>query len=259
MIQYIDIHAHLTHEDYADDLDFVLERMREKGVACITIGTDLEDSKNAIKFAEENENIFAVIGFHPIDTKHSSIEQLEEFEKLLEHPKCVGVGEIGLDYFRPEDADNKDKQKEFFEKQIELAIKYDKPIMIHARNSMSDTLEILERYKRDNPKLKVNFHFFNGDVALASKIYDLDFQVSFTGIITFAKELEETVKFVPFDKIMAETDSPFASPNPYRGKRNEPSYVIEVVKKIADTKGLDLEVCRKQILENSIEFFKLPL
>jgi len=115
-LEYIDIHAHLTHEDYEDDLSFVIERAKENKVAIITIGTDLEDSKKAIKLAEENENIFAVIGFHPIDTKHFSIEQLAEFEELLKHPKCVGIGEIGLDYFRPEDLLNKDKQKIFFEK-----------------------------------------------------------------------------------------------------------------------------------------------
>jgi TatD DNase family protein len=255
--EYIDIHSHLTFYDYNDDRDFVLQRMKDKKVAAITIGTTLEDSQKAIKIAEENENVFAIVGFHPIHTKEASVDEFDEMEKLIQHPKCVGVGECGLDYFRPEDAENKDKQKIFFEKQIVWSIKYDKPLMIHCRNSIDDAIDILTRFKKENPKLKANFHFFNGTSELAKRILDLGFQVSFTGIITFVPELEETVKYVPLDKIMSETDSPFASPKPYRGSRNEPTYVIEVVKNIAETKGLDLEDIKIQLMKNAEEFWGL--
>lgn len=260
--EYIDTHSHLTFEDYNDDRDFVLQRMKDNKVATITIGTSLEDSKRAIQLAEENENIFAIVGFHPIETKNSSESEFDEMEKLIQHPKCVGVGECGLDYFRPEDALNKDKQKIFFQKQIELAIKYNKPLMIHCREAWEDTIEILSRHcqnVRRSPALKVNFHFFNGTPEIAKRILDLGFQVSFTGIITFVPELEETVKSVPLDKIMSETDSPFASPKPYRGSRNEPIYVIEVVKQIAEFKGLPLEEIKKQLIENAEEFFGISL
>jgi TatD DNase family protein len=258
-IEYIDTHTHLTHEEFADDLNFVLERMKEKNVGAITIGTDFEDSKKAIELAQLNENIWAIVGFHPIDTKHSNLDEFEEMEKLIQHPRCVGIGECGLDYFRPDDANNKEKQKEFFIKQIELAIKHDKPLMIHCREAWDDTIEILSKYKNDNPNLKANFHFFNGNPELAKKIYDLGFQVSFTGIITFVSELEETVKFVPIEKVMSETDAPYAAPKPYRGSRNEPVYVIEVVKEIADIKEQPLEEVREQLIKNTETFWNIEL
>jgi len=276
--EYIDTHAHLTHEDYENDLDVVIQNAKDNKVAIITIGTDLEDSKRAIKIAEENENIFAIVGFHPIDTKHSTLEEFKEMEELIKHPKCVGVGECGLDYFRPEDADNKEKQKDFFVRQVALAIEYKKPLMIHCREAYDDTLEILKVYKEvspgdgrhpqshlrhpregGDPGLKVNFHFFNQSPQIAKELLDLGFQVSFTGIITFAKELEETVKFVPIDKMMSETDSPYAAPKPFRGNRNEPSYVIEVVKQIADFKKVDLEETKSKLLKNAEEFFGINL
>jgi TatD DNase family protein len=275
-IEYIDTHTHLTHEEFEDDLDFVLERMNEKNVGAITIGTDLEDSKKAIELAEKNENVWAIVGFHPIDTKHSYLDELEEMEKLIQHPKCVGVGECGLDFYRPDDANNKEKQIQFFEKQIELAIKYDKPLMIHCRDAQhqsseehgtgqawDDVVEILSSYRHSradgNPSLKVNFHFFNQDISRAKQILDLGFQVSFTGIITFVPELEETVKFVPIDKIMSETDAPFAAPKPYRGSRNEPAYVIEVVKEIAEIRELPLEEVKRQLIKNAEIFWNISL
>lgn len=257
--EYIDIHSHLYPDYYTDDLSAVLKRMRENKVATINVGTGLETSKKALEVAEQNENIFSVIGFHPMDVAEIDENVFEEFEELLKHPKCVGIGEVGLDFAENREQISGDKQKIFFKKQIELSIKYDKPLMIHCRDAWDDTLEILKQYKKENPNLKVNFHFFNQDIDRAKQILDLGFQFSFTGIITFVKELEEVVKFAPLDKIMSETDAPYVSPVPFRRQKNEPTFVIEVVKKIAELKNLDLEIVKKQLLKNAEDFWGLIL
>lgn len=261
-IKYIDTHAHLYFENYDDDRDDVIARTIDKNVAVINIGTDLESSKKVLALAEKHDHMYGVIGFHPIYVKDSKVEDFKEFEKMLSHPKCVGIGECGLDYFRPEDKEQAEKQKEFFIRQIALALEYKKPLVIHCRDASplggdawAEVLDILKVYKETNPELRVNFHFFNQDKKLAEEILNSGFQFSFTGVITFAKELEEIVKFAPLDKIMSETDSPFVAPKSHRGQRNEPTYVIDVVEKIAELKGLDVEEVRKVVLKNAEEFF----
>jgi TatD DNase family protein len=258
-IKYIDTHAHLYFENYDDDREEVIQRTIDNGVAVINIGTDLKSSKKVLELAETQEHFYGIVGFHPTYTKEikDAQKELEELEKLIQHPKCVGIGECGLDYFREEDKATADLQKEFLKKQIELAIKYNKPLMIHCRDAYPDTLEILEEYKITNPELKANFHFFTESLETAKKILDLGFQFSFTAVITFAKDYEELVKFAPLDKIMSETDSPFVAPKSHRGQRNEPVYVIEVVEKIAELKGLDVEEVREAVLRNAGEFFGL--
>jgi TatD DNase family protein len=262
--EYIDTHAHLYFDEYDEDRSDVIKRCEDNKVAVINIGTDLESSKKVLELAEQNKNFYGVIGFHPVYVKDSSSKDFKEFEKLIKHPKCVGIGECGLDYFRDEDKEVAEMQKEFFIRQIGLALDYDKPLVIHCRDARSsggqawrEVLDILKVYKEVHPELKVNFHFFNQDPALAKEILELGFQFSFTGVITFAKELEEVVKFAPLDKIMSETDSPFVAPKNNRGKRNEPSYVIEVVEKIAELKELEVEKVKKQLMSNAEEFFGL--
>lgn len=276
--EYIDTHAHLDFDDYKEDFDEVIQRTIDNNVAVITIGTNLEKSKKALEIAEKYDHVWAVIGFHPLYTDESKTEDFKEFEKMLKHPKCVGVGECGLDYSdnpnnptTPEAS--KDKQKEFFIRQIALAIENDKPLVIHCREAQNqtesnsdgtgqawdDTLEILKVYKETSPELKVNFHFFNQDQKRADEILDSGFQYSFTGIITFVKDLEELVKNSPIDKIMSETDAPFVAPKSKRGQRNEPSYVIEIVEKVAELKGLEIEDVKKQLLKNAEEFFGIKL
>jgi TatD DNase family protein len=278
-LEYIDTHAHLDFDDYKEDFENVIQRTIDNKVGVITIGTDLEKSKKALEIAEKYDHIWAVIGFHPLNVEDVSREDFKELEKLLKHPKCVGVGECGLDYSKPEvappdseslkiklDSENIkkggatfgfSKQKEFFIRQIGLAIDYKKPVIIHCRDAWDETLEILKVYKETNPELRVNFHFFNQDKKRAKEILDSGFQYSFTGIITFVKELEGRVREAPLDKLMSETDSPFVAPKSKRGKRNEPSYVIEIVEKIAELKELSIEDVKKQLLKNAKEFFDL--
>ena len=258
-MKYIDIHCHLDFPDYDSDREEVLARMREREVGAITIGADLESSKKAVEIAEKNENIWATIGIHPEDS--NSFDE-KEFEKLVKNPKIIGIGECGLDYFRLEDNKQKIFQRKLFESQIQFAIKHDKPLMLHCRDAYDDTLEILENYKKaggpEAAKLRGNLHFFAGDVLVAQNFLDLGFTMSFTGVITFTRNYDEVIKYIPQDSIMSETDSPvMGAPVPYRGKKNEPIYVIEVVKKLAEIRGENIDTLSKAIINNAKRIFDI--
>ncbi len=256
MIKYIDIHSHLNFKDFDIDLKDVLKRMKDNGVATIVVGTDLESSREAVKLAEKNENVFACIGAHPADERNFVFDE-KDFVALATKPKCVAVGECGLDYFRFEgdlEAEKSRQAKEFI-KQIEFSIKYKKALMLHIRDAYEDAYEILKKY----PKAYGNVHFFTGSIEWAKKFIDIGFTVSFSGVITFAREYKELVKNIPLNKMHAETDSPYAAPILYRGKRNEPSYVIEIVKRIAEIKSEDIEKVKLQLLENAKKMFGLNI
>ena len=258
-IKYADIHSHLGFGDYGKDLEEVVSKMSDLGVSAITVGTDLESSKEAIRIASEYENVYACIGAHPADNRKFVFDE-KDFNDLADDPKVVAIGECGLDYFHIEKVFNngenlaedikkeKERQKREFIKQIEFAVKYDKPLMLHIRDAYEDAYEILKKYKG---KARGNLHFFAASLDWADLFIKLGFTVSFTGVITFARQYDEIIKNIPLDKIHAETDSPFVAPIPYRGKRNEPGYVIEVVKKIAEIRGEDFEKVRSQLLENA--------
>jgi TatD DNase family protein len=258
-IKYIDIHSHLNFPDYDNDREEVIFRMKENGIGTITIGTSLESSRSAVEQSRQHENLWAAIGVHPGDDADADFDELE-FEKLVQDPKVVAFGECGLDYGKSGviEEDEKRRQKALFEKQINFASKWNKPLMIHARSSNADILEILVSKKKEwGENLKGNAHFFTGSVDEAKKYFDLDFSISFTGVITFARDYDEVVRFAPLSLIMAETDAPFVSPVPWRGKRNEPSYVIEVVKKIAEIKGQEEHILRDILKENAVAKFGL--
>jgi TatD DNase family protein len=299
-IKYIDIHCHLDFPDYEKDFEGVLGRMKEKEVGAITIGTDLESSKRAVRIAEENaEGVWACIGVHPNESsdevRSTSFEE-GEFEKLVQSQKVVAIGECGLDYFARRSLgggglsdEKKNIQKEIFEQQIKFALKYDKPLMLHCRpaathgdlwargnDAYDDVLDILESYKKNAPAggvaLRGNAHFFAGNIEQAKRFLDLGFTMSFTGVITFTHGptstrkdssaqggYDEVIKFLPIDSIMSETDAPFVAPVPYRGKRNEPSYVVEVVKKMAEIKGVAEESMAKAVVENATRIFGIVL
>ena len=260
-MKYIDIHCHLDFPDYDSDREEVLARMRENEVGAITIGADLESSKKAVEIAEANENIWATIGIHPeYSSGFPSPDQGEgrvgfweekEFEKLIKSPKVVGIGECGLDYFRLKDDSIKEKQKKLFEQQIQFAIKHNKPLMLHIRDAYDDALDILKNY----PGVRGNVHFFAGNISVAKKFLDLGFTMSFTGVITFTHDYDEVIKYIPQNSIMSETDAPFVAPVPYRGKRNEPLYVIEIVKKMAEIRGENIDILSEAIINNAKRVF----
>ena len=254
-MQYIDTHCHLDFPDYDHDREDVLMRMKEGGVGAITIGTDLESSKKAIEIAEANEKIWATIGVHPGDWQDEetrlAVFDEKEFEKLIQTSKVVGIGECGLDYFRLRNEEQKKFQKNLLESQIQFAVKHNKPLMLHVRDAYNDALNILKNY----PTARGNVHFFAGNIEIAKKFLDLGFTMSFTGVITFTGDYDEVIKYVPQNSIMSETDAPFVAPVPHRGKRNEPVYVIGVVKKLAEIRREDEKTLNKAIISNSRRVF----
>lgn len=262
MPKYVDIHSHLNLEPLSTDRDGVIARMVEHEVATITIGVDVKTSKEAVAIAEQYDFIWAGVGLHPTDNTSEDFD-IEKYQILAQNKKVVCIGECGLDYFRDAREEIKIKQKEIFKKQIELALSVDKPLMIHARPSKEtmdaylDVLDILEEYKKQNPHLSANFHFFVGDLDIAKRILQNGWTVSFDGPITFARDYDEVIKYLPLESIMAETDAPFAAPVPHRGKICEPYMVTAVVKKIAEIKGLDEEIVAKTIINNTKRVFSI--
>ena len=270
MPKYFDIHSHLDFSDYGEDLEKVIDNMEKADVGTISIGTDLESSKRAVSLAKKYKNIWACVGIHPKDNREGWNDF--EFEKLAAEEKVVAIGETGLDFFDPENIsparispEEKERQEKLFIKQIELAIKYDKVLMIHCRDiknsnlAYEETYQILEKYKKSDlgRNLKIHLHFFAGDLEIAQKFLELDATFSFTGVITFAKQYDEVITFLPIEKIMSETDAPFVAPVPYRGKRNEPAFVIEIIKKIAELKGISFEEATQILSQNTIKIFKI--
>jgi TatD DNase family protein len=246
---FIDIHAHVNFPEYDSDRDDVIKRAIDSNTWMINVGTDEESSKKAVELAEKyNKGVYAIVGLHPNDKE---IFNKDFYKTLAKSPKVVGIGECGLDYFRSETEEDKVRQMEVFKAQIELSIELNKPLMLHIRNAYGDAINVLKQY----PKARGNVHFFAGNIAEAKEFIDLGFTLSFTGVITFAKEYIELVKFVPLEKMHSETDCPYVTPMPHRGKRNEPFYVNEVVKKIAEIKGESLEKVQKQLVENARHLF----
>lgn len=265
MYNYIDVHSHLHFKDFDNDRQEVLDLMNKDGIATIAIGTDYEESKKAIKLAEENENIYATIGFHPAD---NSIEvfDYEKYLELAKHKKVLAIGECGLDYFHH--TKDKDEQVRLFKDHIRIACEVNKPLMLHVRpkegmDAYNDAIEILKEEKNlsaqvgKNPNLRGNFHFFVGDLETTRRVLELGFTVSFSGVITFVKDYIDVVKFVPLEMMHAETDSPYVAPVPFRGKRNSPLYVKSIVEKIAEIKGLNIDDVKVQLIKNAKEMFDI--
>ena len=256
-MKYIDIHSHLNLSPLLDIQDEVISRMKEKEVCTITIGTDFEKSKLAIESAEKYPDIVlgTTIGLHPNDNKDESFD-FEKYLELAKNPKVVAIGECGVDYFRNDDEDTKIRQKGIFKKHIEIAKAVGKPLMIHARPSKGkqdayeDVLDILE-----GQGVKANFHFFVGNIDIAKRALLAGHTMSFDGPITFSEDYNEVIRFLPIEAIMAETDAPYASPAPHRGKTCEPWMVEEVYREIAKIKGLEEEVVRNALVENARRFF----
>ncbi|HVV38721.1 MAG TPA: TatD family hydrolase [Candidatus Paceibacterota bacterium] len=258
-MQLFDAHSHLQLSQFDADRAEVLERMQQGGVGSIVIGVDLATSRGAVELAAGYEFLWAAVGLHPNDSPKEEFD-IAAFEELAKHPKVVAIGECGLDYFRsggtPEE---QSAQKARFEKQIELAIKVGKPLIIHCRNAHDDMLEILFSYSQEfkNEKLRAVIHFCTVSGELAQKYLDLGCYLSFPGPITYTDMYDDSIKVAPLERILAETDSPFAAPVPHRGQRNEPAYVEGVVKKIALIKNVSAGEMATQIVKNSQKLFDI--
>lgn len=250
MPTYFDTHSHLNFPQYDRDRAEVLARMEEYDIATVIVGTDAVTSKEAIALAETNERLFASIGVHPADDDNAQFDQAL-FENMVSNKKVVAIGEVGLDYFHSND---KERQKRLFIAQTEFAVKHDVPLIIHCREAYEDVLGILEGYRG---RVRGNVHFFAGSIEIADRVLDLGFNISFPGVITFTREYDEVVRYIPADRIMAETDSPYVAPVPHRGERNEPLYVRYVYQKIAEIRGEEEGKMREILTENALRFFRI--
>lgn len=271
----IDVHCHLNFHAFEKDCDSVIKSAFQAGVTrIINVGTKIDSSEIAVELAQKYENLYAIVGIHPHHsdktTNDKRLEDSEDWitrlERLAKKPKVVAIGEIGMDYFRYKSNDIVDPklQKEVFIKQIELAHKLKLPLQIHNRHAGKDILDILSNHKRYLMNPPGMFHCMSGDLVLLKKVLNLGFYVGFDGNITYKGiapgetiELKELVKYAPLDRIVTETDSPFLAPQPLRGKRNKPEYVIITAKFIAGIKGISFEEIDAQTTRNAIKLFNL--
>lgn len=269
-MKYYDCHTHVNFVAFKDDADATIKRAQEAGVGMIMVGTQFDTSEDAVRVAEAHDDVYAAIGLHPIHstksyhdekelgeggkefTSRGEIFDVAKYEALAASPKVVAIGECGLDYYRLEE-DTKKKQEETFIQQIELANKLNKPLMLHIRNAYEDSLAILKAHA----KVKGDVHFFAGDWNIAKQFLDFGFTLSFTGVVTFARDYDEVVRNATLDMLLSETDAPYVAPKPYRGKRNEPAYVVEVVKAVADIRGESFEKVRETLARNAQRVFGL--
>ena len=253
-MEIIDSHAHLMDEMYAGDLLAVIKRCKENNLKyVVNIGYDKETSYKAVKLAEEYNWMFATIGLHP-DECNIENPDIEFIRLLSKNKKVVAIGEIGLDYHY--DGTNKETQKKYFIKQIQLANELSLPVVIHSRDADMDMLKILKENKIEN-----NFvmHCFSSSVEVAKEIIKLDGYISLAGTVTFknARNLLEVTKIVPEDKLLLETDCPYLTPEPNRGKRNEPMYIWNTAEKIAELRNTNVENICEITNKNVMEFYRI--
>ncbi len=254
----IDTHCHLNDEQLENDTKDIIERAKEHNVKkLVCVGASLSSSVKAVEIANEYDNVFAVIGVHPDDANTFNDEILDKLRELAKNnKKVVAIGEIGLDYHFVQD--NKEAQKQCFIKQIELANELDLPIVIHTRDAMGDTLDIVRKYK-DKIKKGGIFHCFHGSKEVLCEINKMGFYVSYGGAITFnnANSLREIVKQTPLDKILTETDCPYMAPVPLRGTINEPKNIDLIFEKMCEIKNISKNELEKIIENNTKKIFNI--
>ena len=255
-MEFFDSHSHYNDEKFNDDREELIKSTFDSGITkFMCIGYNLESSKKAIEIAEKYDNIYATCGISPNDVEDLEIGCLKQIEDMAKNPKVKAIGEIGLDYYWEKDEDKRQKQQEFFRSQIEIANKLDLPITIHTRDAYLDTIKIL---KENECKNKGIFHCCPLNNELIKDGLNLGYYISFSGSITFKNaKPDDSVKLVPENRILIETDSPYLSPEPLRGKRNDSRNVIYVAKKIAEIKELNLEKIAKITYENAEKIYKI--
>jgi TatD DNase family protein len=275
MMKLIDTHAHLNFSAYRDDLDEVIKRTLDQGVQIINVGSQFSTSERAVKIAERYKSgVYAAIGLHPIHLESSHIREVidenEEFEfdtqneefdvekyrALAKSKKVVAIGETGIDLYH--NPDNLDDQRKTFEQEIGLAAELDLPVIIHCRKAYDEVLGILEEKKKEHGgKLRGVVHSYMGKYSLAPKFIALGFSLGFNGVITFARDYDRVIRETALENIIIETDCPYLTPQPYRGKRNEPAYVQYVAEKIAEIKEISVNIVAKTTTRNAKNVFQI--
>ena len=240
----IDTHCHVFKE-YYDNIEEIINKVD----VVIISGTNDKDNQEVINLCNKNPNVYGTLGIHP--TEEISINSLKFIEENLSNKKIVGIGEIGLDYYWNK---NKEEQIDKFIKQLDLALKYNKPVVIHSREATNDTYEILKNY----PSLKKDIHCFSGSLEMAKNYIKINSYLGIGGVLTFKNsKLKEVIKEIDLKYLLLETDSPFLTPEPYRGKQNEPYNIIYVANKIAEVKNISLDDVLKQTSLNAKDLFDI--
>jgi len=269
-MKYFDAHTHVQFDAFRKDGREVVVRAIESGIGMINAGTRKETSTSAVHLAEQfGSGVYAAVGLHPIHLVVEDYQDEGEGEKLLpesefdmvwyEHmarnEKVVGIGECGLDFYRDHNEETIRHQKEIFKKHIELAVLVGKPLIVHTRNAFKELFEVFNEEKEQIKKSGCVLHFFTGSKDEAKKALELGCFFTFGGVITFSRDYDEVLRYIPADRVLSETDAPYVAPAPMRGKRNEPSFVPHIVQKIADIRGESEEKMREQIIKNVYQAF----
>ncbi len=263
VIELVDSHAHLDFAQFDGELNSVLQRASDAGVACVvTVGFDLESSRKAVALARDHAILRACVGVHPHDAAGADARVLEDLRGFVEDSGVVGIGEIGLDYYR--DRSPRDVQRRVFREQLDLAAEVGKPVVVHDRDAHDDVMAILRDWASGVSSVKGRkrqplgvVHCFSGDQAMAEELFQLGFYVSVAGPVTYsnASRLQEVVRRLPLDRLLVETDCPFLAPHPFRGKRNEPAHVRLVASKVAEVKNALLEEVARVTTDNARAVF----
>ncbi len=249
---YFDTHAHFDDKAYENDRPELFAAMHREGVSLIVNpSVDLESSRRVVAFAEEYPFVYAAVGFHPEDIAKYTPEAFAQIAELARHPSCLAIGEIGLDYYW--DATHKEEQKVIFRQHIELALKLQKPVIVHDREAHGDSLDIV----RDYPELRGVFHCYSGSAEMAQELLKRGWYLGFDGPVTYknARKTLEVLEVCPLDRILIETDSPYLSPVPMRGKRNDSRNLKYICEKIAEVKGESPEAIAAVTMENGKKLF----
>lgn len=264
-MKYLDAHCHVQFDAFDADQAELLARMQEESVGGVVVGVDAASSRKAAELVKGKERLWAAVGLHPNRVEAEAYDE-HLLRNLLMYPRVVAIGECGLDYYRPAEVTEavKAKQKDVFTKHVRLAGQTKRPLIIHARptkgtqDAYQDVIAILEEQKQEFPDLAGDIHFFVGGLAEAEAFFALGFTISYTAVITFARDYDAVIKAAPLTSILSETDSPYVPPmNRARGSRNDPLAVAEVAAKIAEIRGEDPETVREALVENATRLFRL--
>jgi len=250
----IDSHCHLYMGSWSKNLDDVLDRAKKDGVGkVICPGIDIESSWQSLAIAQNHKNVFAAAGIHPHDAKNASIDYIDQLRNILTQQKVVALGEIGLDYYR--NISDKETQRKVFKKQLQLAKEMELPVIIHNRNADYDIIHIIKQLS----SVRGVAHCFSSDLTTAKILLDLGLYISFAGNLTYKNsELTEVAKEIPLDRLLIETDTPYLSPIPHRGKENEPSRVKIIAEKLAECSGISYKIIESATRKNAEQLFNLP-
>lgn len=253
-MKLVDAHTHLHFPEFKDDLEATIRRARDAGLQyLINVGTDNETSWQAVDLAKRYDFMYATAGVHPHEAGRMSRAALVEFDDIVREPKVVGIGEVGLDYYR--NLSPKNVQHDVLINFFKIAERFKKPLILHIRDAYDDAIKMLRDYF--HPPIAGMAHCFSGNEKHLEELVQLGFYISYSGTVTYPKSdaLRETVKLCPASRILVETDAPYLAPQPMRGKRNEPSFVLETAKRVAELKGMTADSLGEHVVENTRKLF----